>query len=248
MEGSYFSAPDPPIRTYASADDSEYGLVGLLVGVPLLLAVAARRSSATGPRLLALGAISYFLAYALVLGYNPESGRYLLPAAALAAPLVGLAAARPALAAIVVVLSLATLPAVLLHETYKPVLSSPENHGSVLALDRLGQRALDDTYLLPEVRRAERRIAPRDGLGFIYQDDLAEYYLFGEPLQRRVIGFLPSEVDARALRARGLRALFIGYANEPPCRGKLCIPRTRGLVFTRLGHYAYLVTLDGSQR
>lgn len=243
MQGSYFSAPHPAIRTYASADDSAYGLVGALIGLPVLLIASARPRSPPWRRVIALSAISYFLAYSLALGYNPESGRYLLPAAAVTAPLLGALARSCAIAAIVVALSLATLPGILLHESYKPVLSSPENSGSVLGLDRLAQLTLDDKYLLREIRRAERRIGPHDGLGFIYQDDLAEYYLFGEPLQRRVIGFSPAAATAAALRANRLRALFIGFANEAPCHGRLCVRDTVGLRFVRLGHYAYLATL-----
>jgi hypothetical protein len=61
-----------------------------------------------------------------------------------------------------------------------------------------------------------------------------------------VIGFTPATATAAALRANRLRALFIGFADEDPCQGRLCIRHTAGLRFTRLGHYAYLATLKPS--
>jgi hypothetical protein len=240
MKGSYFAAPDPAIRDYTSADESAYGLLGLLILLPLLAVTIVRRRGPPWQRILALAAVSYFLAYTLSLGYNTETGRYLIPAAALAAPLLGALARRNSWAAVALVLTFATLPAALLHDVGKPVLASQDS-ASIFTLDRIDQQTMGDD-IEPALRRLDALVAPREALGFVYQDNLVDYYLFGEPLQRRLVGFHGTGVTAKTLRANGLRALFIGYADQPPCVGRLCIRDPAGLRWTRLAG-SYLATV-----
>jgi 4-amino-4-deoxy-L-arabinose transferase-like glycosyltransferase len=243
LHGSYFAAPNPAISNVASADSSAYGLVGLLVLLPLLGISIASPRARPWQRLLALGAVSYFAAYSLALGYNPESGRYLLPAVALAAPLFGLLARRPAGALVTVALLVATLPGAVLHETYKPVLPTG-GMPAILSLDRLGQQAVEDDTLLVPLRRLAARVDPHEALGFIGQDDLNDYLLFGQPLARRLVDLGdPAGVTRRLLRARHLRHVFVAFADESPCRGRVCLTHHAGLRFTPLGGSAYLVSV-----
>ena len=243
LHGSYFAAPDPAIANFASADSSAYGLVGLLVLLPLLAVSILAPRARPWQRLLAVCAVGYFAAYSLALGYNPESGRYLMPAAALAAPLFGLLARRRAAAVVTVVLLAATLPAALLHESYKPVLAG-DGEPSVFSLDRLGQQSLDDDTLLRPLRRLATLVGPHEALGFVAQDNLDDYLLFGEPLARRLVAFQdPTKLTRRVLRANHLRYVFVAFADQSPCVGRICLTHRAGLRFTALGGHAYLVAI-----
>ncbi len=243
LHGSYFDAPSPAIASFANADSSAYGLVGLFVLLPLLAVAIASPRARRWQRLLALCAVSYFAAYSLALGYNPESGRYLMPAAALAAPLFGLLHGRRLAALATVALLAATLPAALLHESYKPVLAGG-SVPSIFSLDRLGQQTLDDDTLLGPLRRLGAILGPHTALGFIAQDNLEDYLLFGEPLARRLVAFDdPTRVTRRVLRAHHLRYLFVAFADQSPCVGRVCLTHRAGLRFTSLGDQAYLVAI-----
>lgn len=243
VHGSSFGVPSPAIREESNEDESAYGLVGLFVLVPLLFVALVRRRSPWWQRLLALGALGWFVASALTLGYSPEGARYLMPAVALAAPLLGIVAHRPVLSALAVALALATLPGALLHDVYKPLLSS-EGSPSILSLDRVQQQTVDESVapLRAPVQRLQRLVRPHDALGFINQDALMEYLLFGEPLQRRLVALDGDEVTPGRIRSERLRGVFVGFRDQPPCAGRLCLPRTRGLRFTALGPDSYFVT------
>ena len=243
LHGSYFDAPSPAIASFANADSSAYGLVGLLVLLPLLAVAIVSPRARRWQRLLALCAVSYFAVYSLALGYNPESGRYLMPAAAMAAPLFGLLARRRAAALATVTLLVATIPGALLHESYKPILAGG-GAPSIFSLDRLGQQTIDDDTLLGPLRRLATLVGPHDALGFIAQDNLEDYLLFGEPLARRLVAFdHPAKVTRRLLRAWRLRYLFVAFADQSPCVGRVCLTHRAGLRFTSLGDQAYLVAI-----
>lgn len=146
-------------------------------------------------------------------------------------------------AALALGLALLTLPGTLLHDVYKPVLAT-EGAPSILSLDRVGQQTIDDELapLAAPLRRLDRLVGPHDALGFIYQETFPEYLLFGQPLQRRLVGFEPDQVSAQALRSDRLRGLFIAFANQPPCSRGQCIPHAAGLRVVALGGSSYFLT------
>jgi hypothetical protein len=241
VRGSSFSVPSPAIRSESNEDQSAYGLIGLLL-VALIVAALLRRRAPTWQRLLALGALGYFLAYTITIGYSPEAARYLMPAIALATPLLAPLAARPVWAILAAALALAALPGAALHDIYKPVL---ETYGakSVFALDRLQQQTLDQDVapLVPSIRRVNALVGAHAPLGFVQQDQLFDYVLMGEPLARRLVPYDAGDVRPGAIRRDRLRGVYVAYANQPPCVGRLCVKHTAGLRFVRLSGDAFLV-------
>jgi Dolichyl-phosphate-mannose-protein mannosyltransferase len=241
VRGSSFSVPSPAIRSESNEDQSAYGLIGLLL-IALIVAALVRRRAPPWQRLLALGALGYFLAYTLTIGYSPEAARYLLPAIALATPLLAPLALRPAWAIVAAALALATLPGAALHDIYKPVLET-EGTKSVFGLDRLQQQTLDQdlTPLVPSIRHVNALLGAHAPLGFVQQDQLFDYVLMGEPLARRLVPYDAGDVRPGAIRRDRLRGVFIAYADQPPCVGRLCVKHTAGLRFVRLARDAFLV-------
>lgn len=236
--------PDPAIREESNEDTSAYGLAGLLLVVPLTLSAVLGRRTPAARRLLALGAVAYFLCLPLVIGYSDEEGRLLMPAFALATVLVAPAIRRRGVAAAALVLSLATLQGTLLDDVYKPVRASPGTP-SIFSLDRIDQQTIDDDLapLGPALHRLDGLVGRHQAVGFLQQDNFPEYLLFGEPLQRRLVGFDPDQITAQTMRADGLAAVFIGFADQPPCTHDRCLEQAAGLRLRPLGGSAYLVTL-----
>jgi hypothetical protein len=242
VRGSSFSVPSPAIRTESNEDESAYGLIGLLL-VALIAIALIRRRAPPWQRLLAVGALGYFVAYTLTIGYSPEAARYLLPAIALAVPLLAPLAARPLLAVPAAILALATLPGAALHDIYKPVLRTNLTD-SIFSLDRLQQQTVDDsvTPLVPSIRRVNALVGPHAPLGFVQQDQLFDYVLMGEPLARRLVPYDAGDVRPGAIRGDGIRGVYIAYRDQPPCVGQLCVLHPAGLSFQTLAADSYLVT------
>jgi len=243
VHGSGFSVPDPPIRTDVLEDESGYGPVGLLVLVPLVIAALLARRRPPGERLVAGGAVLYCLACALALGYTPEGARYLMPAVALAAPLLARTARGPR-AWVVLALALSTLPATLLTNTNKPVRSDLVGR-SIVDMDRLAQQTIDSTLhsIAEPIRRLNRRIGPTAPVGFIRQDDFFDYLLFDSGLRRRVVPLERGDVTPARLRALRLDGVLVAYGDRAPCRRDGCRRWPPGLAVTRLGPSSYLVSV-----
>jgi hypothetical protein len=246
VHGSGFSVPDPPIRTDVLEDESAYGPVGLLVLVPLVGAALLARRRPAGERLIAGGALLYGLACALALGYTPEGARYLMPAAALAAPLLARTARGPRAWA-VLALALSTVPATLLTNTDKPV--RPDLVGrSILDMDRLSQQTIDPTLrsIAAPVRRLNRIVGPTAPIGFVRQDDFFDYLLFDPGLRRRVLPVERDEVTPARLRADRVVGFFVAYSDRAPCQVDGCRRWPRGMRAIPLGATSYLVSARGS--
>jgi hypothetical protein len=244
VHGADFQVPPKPaLRSEADPDTSAYGLLGLLLVAPLVLLALLRRRTAGALRLLALAALSYFVAATLVLGYSDEDGRFLLPAFVLATPLLALVVRRRSGALLAFGLALLTVPGTLLHDVYKPVLPT-EGTPSIFSLDRIGQQTIDNDLapLRPALRRLNQIVRPHQALGFLYQEAFPEYLLFGQPLQRRLVGFEPDQISARTLRANGVRGVFIAFGDQPPCQRGQRIPDPSGLRIASLGSGSYFVT------
>ncbi len=229
--------PQPAINNGVDPASSAYGLIGWLLLVPAILLAIFRRRTPPALRILALASASYFLALTIVIGYADETPRFLMPAVALAMPLLAPLERRTWTAALAAVLVIATLPGTLVKDDYKPL-------PSVFSLDRIDQQTLDNdlTSLGPGLHRLAALVPKHAALGFLQQDNFPEYLLFGEPLQRRLVGLDPPQITARTLHAQHLTALFIGFADQPPCSGRLCLAPTPGLRITRIGSDSLLVT------
>ena len=241
VRGSGFSIPSPAIRSDSDEDQSAYGLVGLLL-VAVVIVTIVRRRARPWQRVLALGALGYFVAYTLTIGYSPEAARYLMPAVALAAPLLAPVVRTRVGALVVAVLALATVPGTLLHDIYKPVLSTYGTR-TVFALDRLQQQTLDQdaTPLVPSIRSLNALVGPHAPLGFVQQDALFDYIVMGEPYGRRMVPYDAGDVRPQAIRHDRIRGVYIAYADQPPCAGALCVLHPAGLSFVHLAPGSYLV-------
>jgi len=242
-EADFQVPPEPAISNTSDPDTSAYGLLGLLLLAPLVLVTAFRRRAPPSQRILALAALAYFWTYVLALGYTNEAGRLLMPATALAMPLVGTLMGSLRWQIVALVLTLATLRTPLFYDDYKPVISTPGTP-SVLTLNRIQQQTVDDslTGLAPALEQLDGLVGRHGTLGWIEQDNFPEYLLFGEPLQRRIVGLSPAQVTPQLLRSGHLRGVFIAFAAQPPCSGRLCLSHTAGLEFRALAPGTYLVT------
>jgi hypothetical protein len=166
-----------------------------------------------------------------------------MPAIALATPLLAPVAARQVWAILAAALALAAVPGAALHDIYKPVLET-DGTRSVFALDRLQQQTLDQdlTPLVPSIRRVNALVGAHAPLGFVQQDQLFDYILMGEPLGRRLVPYDAGDVRPGAIRGDRLRGVYVAYADQPPCVGRLCVKHTAGLRFVRLAPNSFLVT------
>jgi hypothetical protein len=212
VHGSFFDTP-PAIHTEVNDDESGYGLLGLLVVVPIV-SVALVRGPAP-QRVLALGGLSYLVLLAARLGYSPEAPRLLLPAAALVSPLLARLEGRPGRRRAVVAVALAgVLPALTL-STSKPLLLRGVR--SVLRADRIEAQltTAEDRRYVPAVEALNRLIPPAAKLGVVDTDVNPFYALYDAGLHRDVVYLAPTELDPVELRRRGFIGAFIWPTSSP---------------------------------
>jgi hypothetical protein len=204
VHGSYYDTP-PPVTTDVADDTSGYGLVGLLVLIPVVAITIVR-----GPyrlRLVAIAATVYVLVFAVRLGYSPEVPRLLMPAVALAAPLLAQVTVHTWLRVSVVCLTLAgAIPALTL-DSNKPLL----NRGvpNVLRLDRVQTQLIDDQVEIPAVERLHHLIGQHSVLAVVDDGDSPDYALYDPNLNRRVVVIDNTNLNPERLRALGATGAFI---------------------------------------
>jgi hypothetical protein len=241
VRASGLQIPSPAIRHDSDEDQSAYGLVGLLLAAVVLVALVRRRAP-PWQRLLALGALAYLVAYTLAIGYSPEAARYLMPAIALAAPLLAPVVRSRVGALVVAALTLATVPGTVLHDIYKPVLPTYGTR-TVFALDRLQQLTLDQDAvpLVPSLRRLNALVGPHAALGFVQQDALYDYLVMGGPYARRLVPYDAGDVRPQAIRGDRIRGVYVAYVDQPPCHGSVCALHPAGLRFVKLAPDSLLI-------
>jgi hypothetical protein len=165
-----------------------------------------------------------------------------MPMVALGAALLARTAKPRWIAWPVLALAVATLPATLLHNTDKPILAD-ESGRSILDRDRLAQQTIDPDLasIATPIRRLRHLVGSTAALGFLRQDDLRDYLLLGQPLQRRLVAFDMPDITPANLRATHVHGVFIGYASPPGCRHPTCALPPKNLPALRLGPRSYLV-------
>jgi hypothetical protein len=196
-------------------DYAAFGLAGLLAFVPILLVTAIRPRSAPWPRIVALAALGYILAFAITREWNPWVGRVLMPGVAIGAPLFASYASSRWLSGVVLALALAGLVPSVVSNVQKPLLVSREDN--VFRLDRIRQQTLIRGEMLPVISAVNARLGPADALGFVGSEDSWDYPLFGERRERRVLRLEAAHVNVGLMVSQGLAGvLFANVAPPPP--------------------------------
>jgi hypothetical protein len=219
VHGSYFDTP-PAIHTAVDDGESGYGLLGLLVLVPVVSVVLLR-----GPapqRVLALGAVAYLVLFAAGLGYSPEAPRLLLPAATLVSPLLARLEGHPGRRRAMVAVALAGVVPVLTLNTDKPLLQ--KGAPNVLSADRIEAQMINPNNR-PSIAavKALNRLIPDDAkLGVVGLDD-PDYVLYDRGLHRQVIDLARWQLDPVELARRGFVGAFIWPTDLEDCADRDCV-------------------------
>jgi 4-amino-4-deoxy-L-arabinose transferase-like glycosyltransferase len=224
VHGSYFGTP-PPVRGAVDDGASGYGLVGVLVVVPVA-AVALVRGPAP-QRVLVVGGLAYFLLVVAFVGYSPDVPRQLLPAVALVSPLLARVERHPWARRVVVVVAVSAVVPVLTLNQSKPLLLA--GRPSILRADRIQAQLSFDRQDRRHVAAAEalnRRIPARGKVGVLNtQEDLPYYVLYDPGLRRDVVPLGPSDLDPLRLRRRGIIGVFFWPTPSPAeCAPSDCQP------------------------
>jgi hypothetical protein len=203
------------------------GLVGWLVLWPLTLLVLIWPRTRLERRAQAAAAISLALAIAVTIKATPFNGRILIPAMALAAPLLALVARRSAALGATSVLMLASLAScLLLSQTH--LLLPERGKPFFFERDRIAQMTVLRPEQDPLIRNVESRFGSDRPLMFLGGEDSWDYPYFGADLSRRVVRVDPSELprdDDRAMcawlrerieRERVAGVLMVGAPTEVP--------------------------------
>jgi hypothetical protein len=199
-------------------DISYFGPLGALALVPVVVVAlvrSLRRRAVTLETALAAGLPVYVVALALVYKYNPWIGRYLLTPVALAAPLLGRIARLRLLAALAVVVGLATLGFALVESNGKP--SGLGSRQSIWTMRRSVAQSIERPPMSVFIDTIEACVPPDARIGYaIYESDW-DYPLFG-PRLTRVPVRLPQRDPVDAASAQGLEWIVVrdAYQPQPP--------------------------------
>ena len=207
VHGSYYDTP-PPVTTDVADDTSGYGLLGLIVLMPIVALCLLRGPSPL--RYTAAAAAVYALVFALRLGYSPEVPRLLMPAVGLAAPLLAVAARLNWSRILLVVVSLAGVVPALTLDGNKPLLNRGEP--TVLSLGRVDTQLIDDPDAAPAIKALNHIVGPHGRLGVVDAGDSPDYVLYDAHLRRRVLPLAASDVNAPTLHALRVAGVFLWSA------------------------------------
>jgi len=191
---------DFTLGTSTAEDTVAAGLVGLLVLAPLALWTAAAPHRPLVLRALGAGALLYVALFGVLYTATPYNGRVLMPAVALAAPLLALTARRPWSRVLVLMLAVTSALPMLLTNLGKPVLVD-RGTPNVWQMSRQQQMTINQPAQLPVVTELDRRFGPGARLGFLGGEDSWDYPLFGARLGRTVVRVDPAEVPREPAEA-----------------------------------------------
>ena len=225
IHGPYYATP-PAITTTVDDDTSGYGLLGLLVLVPVVSVALLR-----GPppqRVVALAGASYLVIFAARLGYSPEVPRLLLPAAALVSPLLARVDDHRWRRRTMVAVALAGVVPALTLNTNKPLLLRGTR--SVLRDDRIETQLVSEPRYVAAVEALNRLIPAEGELGVVDVGDNLDYVLYDPGLHRDVVVLSPADLNPLVLRRRGFLGAFVWQVSRDHCPPTDCpgIPTPSG--------------------
>lgn len=202
------------VDTIVSEDTSAFGLIGWLLLFPLLLVLAfARRAGLR--REWAIAALVGLIAFPIAFEFNIWVGRLLLPAVALAAPLLGALAARPGLAGAAIAAAVVSLVPCLVVNVNKPLLVA-EGQPKATQLSRIQQMTIRRPEMAPVIQAVEQRIGAKGALAFVGGEDSWDYPFFGEHRERRVVRFSSlRQATPDAIRAAHVRGVLFANVGRP---------------------------------
>ena len=203
------------IDTSTQEDTTAFGLTGLFIFLPLLLAGAVGRRSPPWRRAFALAGLAYLLIFAITIEWNPWAGRVMTTGVAIGAPLLASVALRPLLSGVALTLALLGLVPSLLTNVQKPLLV-PRGARTVLGLSRLQQQTLSRPEMLPVLSQLDAQVGPSAPLGFVGSEDSWDYPLFGEHRERRVVRLNAGQVNIPFMARNGLIGVFFANVTPPP--------------------------------
>jgi hypothetical protein len=173
---------------------SYWGVIGVLIIWPAVLAALGRPTTST-ERLLAALSVGFLLLQAYGAPYDPWRGRYFLTAAVFAAPLAGRWVAvrrRPVrlLRDGAVLLACGSALSATLLRSNRPLIgaaSGDRTRPSALSLDRLSQLTANRPDAKPALEAFEASVPPRATVALRLPADAYEFPLFGEGLTRTLL-------------------------------------------------------------
>ena len=201
--------------TSVQEDTSAFGLVGLLLFLPLMVAAAVRLRSPPAQRVVALAALLYFAIFSWKFEYNTWVGRVLIPFVALGAPLFALLARRTWLMVAATGLALLNLVPCVLENHQAPILV-PEGGHTIFSMNRLQQQTLIRPEMLPVLEAVDARVGTKGAIGYFGDEDTWDYPFFGEHRERRVVRLNQTQVNLATMRSKGLKAIVIAQLPPPP--------------------------------
>jgi hypothetical protein len=195
-------------------DDSRsaFGPVGLFL-LGLVVVTAVRRRAPAERRALAVAALALILLLPVFVEWGEDITRVLLPAVAIAAPLLAAIGSREWRAVAVALSTLALASCVVVNDGRK--LIAPGDPKAAWRQDRIAQLTTKRAEMRPPLERIAVLLPADAPLGFVGRDDSWDYPLFGERFDRRVVRLRPADANVETLRREGLSAIFFADVGVP---------------------------------
>jgi len=196
-------------------DTTAFGLLGLLLFLPVIVGTAVWPRVLLGRRLLAIAVLLYFVTFSVFIGWNPWLGRVLIPGVALGAPLLAVLASQAWLRSLAVILALVGVVPSVFQNPQKPLLGA-RGVPTVFDFDRISQQTLIRTEMDPVLRQLETLVGSDAPLGAAVGEDSWDYPLFGAHLQRRVVRLNPATVTYDLMKRDRLAGVVFFNVGPPP--------------------------------
>lgn len=224
-----------PVHLAVSESSTTYGLLGLLVLIPVVL-YSLLPSRPILHRLVAVSALVYLVVVAAVTGFSPWVGRLYLPIAAVTTPLLAVLEQRRLLSLVAAGLALVGVIPCLFMNNGKPL----SGRAGFLNGNRIAQETVGRPDLETALRHLDERLGKRGAVGFVGSQESPDYPFFGEQRERRVIRVDMSDATTRFMRAHRLRGIV--FAETVPEDGpvKRVVRPPRGAAGIRLSAHYFL--------
>jgi Dolichyl-phosphate-mannose-protein mannosyltransferase len=193
----------------ANEDTSYFGLLGVVLFVPVIVLTLRRSMRGAAVRLetgLALAAPTYLVCLAVANAYNMFLGRFMITAAALTAPLFAQIPRWPRYAAVVTAVATLSVLGALLFDQAKP--SGLAGTGSIWEMNRSDAQALQRPAMRGVLETIAAEVPLTARIGYLLDDDDWDYPLYGPHFTRHLVG-LPGRDAYRAATRDGLRWILV---------------------------------------